>query len=403
MTGLSPRVRGNRPLRTMDGVVIGSIPACAGEPARSSARLVWHRVYPRVCGGTSNPIASASRNTGLSPRVRGNQYRYSIAQYNAGSIPACAGEPSGLMRKTKSGWVYPRVCGGTFEDSLDLIEGWGLSPRVRGNPPRPAENPTPRRSIPACAGEPPCSPVAYHVSKVYPRVCGGTPRRRTPRHPPRGLSPRVRGNPLLFQIELSPLRSIPACAGEPRAVPPVRRDAPVYPRVCGGTRSAAERLGRNQGLSPRVRGNLYCGRACNNRAGSIPACAGEPPTRFLPTEPESVYPRVCGGTQRSAVFCKSTKGLSPRVRGNPPLPLPCILRIGSIPACAGEPSLFDILPHILEVYPRVCGGTHGTLCAFPGLWGLSPRVRGNRCPPYPQLQSRGSIPACAGEPINPTP
>ena len=32
--------------------------------------------------------------------------------------------------------------------------GWGLSPRVRGNPVPAAQFPIRRRSIPACAGEP---------------------------------------------------------------------------------------------------------------------------------------------------------------------------------------------------------------------------------------------------------
>ena len=50
---------------------------------------------------------------------------------------------------------------------------------------------------------------------VYPRVCGGTPAFRVAREGLRGLSPRVRGNQLLSTHCRSPVRSIPACAGEP--------------------------------------------------------------------------------------------------------------------------------------------------------------------------------------------
>ena len=101
----------------------------------------------------------------------------------------------------------------------------------------------------------------------------------------------------------------------------------VYPRVCGGT-----------SLSPTPNPDLV----------------------------EAVYPRVCGGTrtvQRSK--CKSGAW-------------------GSIPACAGEPSVYERkttpagVP--LVVYPRVCGGTAEgrTREHQPTAVGLSPRVRGNR-------------------------
>ena len=50
---------------------------------------------------------------GLSPRVRGNPDRWPSATLPAGSIPACAGEPTS-WRGTPAGFeVYPRVCGGT--------------------------------------------------------------------------------------------------------------------------------------------------------------------------------------------------------------------------------------------------------------------------------------------------
>ena len=52
LLGLSPRVRGNhRPLH-VGAAVVGSIPACAGEPRLELGVLGRGRVYPRVCGGT---------------------------------------------------------------------------------------------------------------------------------------------------------------------------------------------------------------------------------------------------------------------------------------------------------------------------------------------------------------
>ena len=75
----------------------------------------------------------------------------------------------------------------------------------------------------------------------------------------------------------------------------------VYPRVCGGTGSPA-RPGRGQaGLSPRVRGNRHQDRPAADRRGSIPACAGEPNVGQQLRAERRVYPRVCGGTAGSVV------------------------------------------------------------------------------------------------------
>ena len=70
--GLSPRVRGNRLVERNGGEVVGSIPACAGEPAGDIVLELPATVYPRVCGGTAVPVAERRSPAGLSPRVRGN-------------------------------------------------------------------------------------------------------------------------------------------------------------------------------------------------------------------------------------------------------------------------------------------------------------------------------------------
>ena len=269
---------------------------CGGTNTQRSA------LYPRVCGGTS---------------------------CMKGSIPACAGEPS----------TDPRVCGGTSwimtrsipacaGEPCTIAGGWvrGVYPRVTSV----------QRSIPACAGEPSHSmgsrvyprvplgllPVGVeHIESVYPRVCGGTG--SAARSTQRGSIPACAGEPR----SCCSIGSIPACAGEP---PAIRVASRVYPRVCGGTGSAA-RWGMHNGLSPRVRGNpARWGRT--QRTGmrwtlghledrSIPACAGEPSSEVK-------------------------AALSPRVRGNHFSSIASGRRLSAIPACAGE-----------RVYPRVCGGT----------------------------------------------
>ena len=114
-------------------------------------------------------------------------------------------------------------------------------------------------------------------SKVYPRVCGGTARVGSRGSMYTGLSPRVRGNPESTYLVAK---------------------SEVYPRVCGGTAA---------GTDPQFQAAI----------GSIPACAGEPPSEHAET----------GG------------------------------RCRSIPACAGEPIFSAGTVSKGSVYPRVCGGT----------------------------------------------
>ena len=273
------------------------------------------------------------------------------------SIPACAGEPRRYGRNRWPGRVYPRVCGGTAIAAWAYEHAGGLSPRVRGNPGGHEITGLCQRSIPACAGEPRYVAPGAGGNAVYPRVCGGTRRLPPPHRCPRGLSPRVRGNRWHGRPGHHPKRSIPACAGEPEAYAGFGVQGRVYPRVCGGTLADSRRGRGNGGLSPRVRGNRNVVSVAAGAYRSIPACAGEPPCACRCTHPPGVYPRVCGGTVRVTAVTGVLVGLSPRVRGNP-ASAPDWSRPGrSIPACAGEPWQLLRPAGRCRVYPRVCGGT----------------------------------------------
>ena len=78
---------------------------------------------------------------------------------------------------------------------------------------------------------------------------------------PSGLSPRVRGNPDVDGLAWRLERSIPACAGEPGVFLGGIAHSPVYPRVCGGTHRRRLTDAQRAGLSPRVRGNRPLTRA----------------------------------------------------------------------------------------------------------------------------------------------
>ena len=154
----------------------------------------------------------------------------------------------------------------------------------------------------------------------------------------------------------------------------------------------------SRGLSPRVRGNPTARHPKQPAGGSIPACAGEPFSSPLPLAAYWVYPRVCGGTTGKDLGEYITEGLSPRVRGNQIPRRASPAKPGSIPACAGEPWSGVRWSVGAAVYPRVCGGTRGQGQVEGNDAGLSPRVRGNPAVGDVGVEVGGSIPACAGEP-----
>ena len=214
-----------------------------------------------------------------------------------GSIPACAGKPSWPWSSAAFHWVYPRVCG-----------------EAVGNPFK-----------------------ALGKRGVYPRVCGEAPLPQPPTTAIPGLSPRVRGSLVGWLVGWVWPGSIPACAGKPQTFRVRVGRVRVYPRVCGEAVPNGVSMTLRPGLSPRVRGSRVCGRRRLPWRRSIPACAGKPCRRRRANQGNRVYPRVCGEAPDRDVSQRRREGLSPRVRGSPPIGTVSTGTIGSIPACAGKP------------------------------------------------------------------
>ena len=315
LLGLSPRVRGKR----FGGVEMHpagrSIPACAGEACTAGPGARWVTVYPRVCGGSAGGGGHISGLPGLSPRVRGKRVTSHWPPPTWRSIPACAGEAPSTCRRRWRTAVYPRVCGGSPVNLPEAVADGGLSPRVRGKPAPPGPTPSPVRSIPACAGEAGGVERSNRRPAVYPRVCGGSHILPVHMAVDAGLSPRVRGKRTETRRSIPGGRSIPACAGEAQSPASSYLPPGVYPRVCGGSAHGQFGLGGAGGLSPRVRGKRSGrGRWCRGRR-SIPACAGEATHTCTNSRDVTVYPRVCGGSVNKRHLDDLAEGLSPRVRG----------------------------------------------------------------------------------------
>ena len=173
-SGLSPRGRGNlgRPARAR--AARGSIPAWAGKPVVRAAQLQYLKVYPRVGGETIRPNDDTDELLGLSPRGRGNPQPPVVGTQRDGSIPAWAGKPLRSDSRRQPPWVYPRVGGETRTIAATRPVLPGLSPRGRGNPPGSGAPGRASRSIPAWAGKPRSVRAPLCRPQVYPRVGGET-------------------------------------------------------------------------------------------------------------------------------------------------------------------------------------------------------------------------------------
>ena len=172
--GLSPHVRGNQLQMRLAGITRRSIPACTGKPQRGVSVSVTHGVYPRMYGETVVTGLLSQRLLGLSPHVRGNLGLPLPVGSGMRSIPACTGKPAPARSHRREHWVYPRMYG----------------------------EPAPPRG---CATTP----------MVYPRMYGETAGNLPVASRVSGLSPHVRGNPVVESTGIAKFRSIPACTGKP--------------------------------------------------------------------------------------------------------------------------------------------------------------------------------------------
>ena len=130
--GSSPRVRGTRLTLMTVVLVVGIIPACAGNTRIIAARCPVSRDHPRVCGEHANTRASPKTLTGSSPRVRGTLESVSCEGEHRGIIPACAGNTA-ILKSCRFGIRdHPRVCGEHLGCVRVCERVMGSSPRVRG-------------------------------------------------------------------------------------------------------------------------------------------------------------------------------------------------------------------------------------------------------------------------------
>ena len=130
--GSSPRMRGT-PIpsgKILSGA--GIIPAYAGNTARALPRAWVARDHPRVCGEHVRIWSIMRMAWGSSPRMRGTLDNPQAQNLIIGIIPAYAGNTncgSGLQLGSRD---HPRVCGEHGHCAHAAGHETGSSPRMRG-------------------------------------------------------------------------------------------------------------------------------------------------------------------------------------------------------------------------------------------------------------------------------
>ena len=170
--GSSPRVRGTQRGGAEAAPHGGIIPACAGNTSarRASPTAPWD--HPRVCGEHHLDRPYSGRNPGSSPRVRGTLLGHPLDVVVVGIIPACAGNTASETNITASRRDHPRVCGEHSLIGRMGLSGLGSSPRVRGTLLEMITLTDFNGIIPACAGNTDVGRGIRLDVKDHPRVCG---------------------------------------------------------------------------------------------------------------------------------------------------------------------------------------------------------------------------------------
>ena len=170
--GSSPRLRGTSFVTGCNGVMIGFIPAFAGNIHGMAGTPEYYSVHPRVCGEHHHRSEGCSDFFGSSPRLRGTCWGPLLLLVSERFIPAFAGNIINRALYPPSLTVHPRVCGEHQPLGREGQEMIGSSPRLRGTSRKRALAPVPCRFIPAFAGNIIQNADAFYTQSVHPRVCG---------------------------------------------------------------------------------------------------------------------------------------------------------------------------------------------------------------------------------------
>ena len=151
-----------------------------------------------------------------------------------------------------------------------------------------------------------------------------------------------------------------------------------HPRVCGEHCELWSEGASPWGSSPRMRGTLVSSKYDAGTHGIIPAYAGNTDCNGWAGKHVWDHPRVCGEHPSIAWAISISPGSSPRMRGTRHVSSRRVVRMGIIPAYAGN-TFCGASNHMQSRdHPRVCGEHIHRLHLERAYIGSSPRMRGTR-------------------------
>ena len=265
-----------------------------GTPLQETHRPRPNGIIPAYAGNTDQSIILFP-SCGDHPRVCGEHYQLRGCRNRSRDHPRVCGEhlpiDTGEMLNARD---HPRVCGEHATGASTQVNCTGSSPRMRGTQRIHVDFPLAEGIIPAYAGNTLKCATMYTWVRDHPRVCGEHAHRNDNGTNDMGSSPRMRGtHPDIF-VCADTKGIIPAYAGNtepPTASQPLNRD---HPRVCGEHPSINGVHPLSGGSSPRMRGTLTSGCDVSIRIGIIPAYAGNTARCSRMSLGSRDHPRVCG-------------------------------------------------------------------------------------------------------------
>ncbi len=252
----------------------GLSPWVRGTLELVQCQLNASRFIPVGAGNSSVSICMLAVEYGLSPWVRGTHVFQQKQRQVDRFIPVGAGNSQLCHPQQLPISVYPRGCGELTSQRGVTVGNCGLSPWVRGTRSAQPCQSRSTRFIPVGAGNSLTAPTTGAYQPVYPRGCGELRASASVFISSRGLSPWVRGTHFVASFRRQASRFIPVGAGNSGYLSTSKTREAVYPRGCGELYLTILKPPRLDGLSPWVRGTPVITGSCRGRQRFIPVGAG---------------------------------------------------------------------------------------------------------------------------------
>ena len=313
---------------------------------------------------------------GSSPHARGTHVRSCYPLFDAGIIPACAGNTRPANTRTARPWDHPRMRGEHAVSILASRIEWGSSPHARGTPTGCCHADGPPRDHPRMRGE------HWVPNCAWAYALGSSPHARGTRTPNTKFK-------LCNGI-------IPACAGNTALTLPNTTSARDHPRMRGEHILRLSSLALTAGSSPHARGTQKTHASPLGNLGIIPACAGNTLGRLMRCRLMWDHPRMRGEHVFNFGVLFFCMGSSPHARGTHRREGVHRDGTGIIPACAGNTG--NLLRRIFDAgdHPRMRGEHYPVRKRCEYGRGSSPHARGTLQLYEMDAEHEGIIPACAG-------